>query len=111
MCFFNRIWCITVAGSVREDFDGFGGREWRFTGSDYVVGFFWLGYLGSWSDWQPLGAGKFVPGLWVRDDDVRRVLMGLREGCGDFLCPGPLLRTSGLSLLEDTWSELCLNEE
>ena len=40
---------------------------------------------------------------------MRRVLLVLRERRGDFLCLGPLFRTSGMVLLEEIRPELCLN--
>ena len=85
-----------------------GGRG-DFLGSTMSLELSILYLLGIWSSWRPLGAGKFVPVVWVGDDDMWRVLMGLRERCEDFLFPGPSFRTSRLGLLEYIWLELCLN--
>ena len=37
-----------------------------------------LSFSVNWSGWRSLGVRKFVPGVCVGDDDMRRVLMGLR---------------------------------
>ena len=54
---------------------------------------------------------KIIPVLSVGDDEVMRVLMGLRERREDFLSPRSLFRSSRMGLLEGIWSDLCLNGE
>ena len=43
--YFYKGWWILVVGSVKGSFYGFGGREWLFPWTDYVVGVVWIEFF------------------------------------------------------------------
>ena len=109
--YFREFWLIAVAGSVGRDFDGFGGGVWRFPRSEYMVEVVWIVFVGELERLTASYIRQIRAWAVGQDDVVRRVLMGLRERREEFLCTSTSLRSSGLGLLEDIWSELCLNGE
>ena len=45
VCFCG-FWRVTLAGGVREDFDGFEVWAWGFPRYAYVIGYVWFGIVG-----------------------------------------------------------------
>ena len=76
-----------MAESVRGDYDGFGGGSEAFLVPTASLESYGLDLSWGWCGCQPPGASKVVYVLLVGNDEAMRVLMGLRERRGDFLCP------------------------
>ena len=53
VCIFTGFGGSRWLGALEGGFNGFGGRAWEFPGSDYIVGFVWLGFVGEMEGFLP----------------------------------------------------------